>query len=106
LAIDYVQMAMFGEFDVGVIMSTDTDLRPALEAVMDLRLQRGPVWGPSVRWPPGPSPAVTARDSVSLPSTYGATGWMRPTPCQVQTLPTTTWDQMASRTREAVCRRG
>ncbi len=43
LAVDFVQMAMLGEFDVGVIMSTDTDLKPALEAVLRLRPQGGPV---------------------------------------------------------------
>jgi hypothetical protein len=42
LAIDFVQMALLGEFDVGVIMSTDTDLRPALEAVLHLRPLAGP----------------------------------------------------------------
>ena len=42
LAVDFVQMAMAGEYDVGVIMSTDTDLRPALEAVLRLRSQGGP----------------------------------------------------------------
>lgn len=42
LAIDFVQMAMLSEFDVGVIMSTDTDLRPALEAVLRLRPLGGP----------------------------------------------------------------
>ncbi len=31
LAIDFVTMAIEREYDVGVIMSTDTDLRPALE---------------------------------------------------------------------------
>ena len=36
LAVDFVQMAVFGEYDVGVIMSTDTDLKPALEAVLRL----------------------------------------------------------------------
>ena len=33
LAIDYVTMAVDGAYDVGVIMSTDTDLLPALEFV-------------------------------------------------------------------------
>lgn len=33
LAIDFVAMAVRGEYDVGVIMSTDTDLKPALETV-------------------------------------------------------------------------
>jgi uncharacterized LabA/DUF88 family protein len=41
LAVDFVQLAMVEEFDVGVIMSTDTDLRPALDAVLRLR-QGGP----------------------------------------------------------------
>src|SRR6266542_5564667 len=36
LAIDLVVMAMTGEFDIGVLMSTDTDLKPALEAVISL----------------------------------------------------------------------
>ena len=33
LAIDFALMAVRGEYDVGVLMSTDTDLKPALEAV-------------------------------------------------------------------------
>jgi uncharacterized LabA/DUF88 family protein len=33
LAIDFVSMAVAGEYEVGVLMSTDTDLKPALEAV-------------------------------------------------------------------------
>jgi hypothetical protein len=33
LAIDFVSGAVDGRFDVGVIFSTDTDLRPALEFV-------------------------------------------------------------------------
>ena len=33
LAVDFVAMALEKTFDVGVIVSTDTDLRPALEAV-------------------------------------------------------------------------
>lgn len=36
LAIDVVRMAVRGEYDVGVVMSTDTDLKPALEAVMEI----------------------------------------------------------------------
>jgi uncharacterized LabA/DUF88 family protein len=36
LAVDFVMMAVRQEFDVGVIMSTDTDLKPALEAVVSL----------------------------------------------------------------------
>lgn len=41
-AVDFSQMAMLGEFDIGVIMSTDTDLKPALEAVLRLRAVGGP----------------------------------------------------------------
>jgi len=33
LAVDFVMMASRGDYDVGVLMSTDTDLKPALEAV-------------------------------------------------------------------------
>jgi len=36
LAIDLVVMAITGEFDIGVLMSTDTDLKPALEAIPSL----------------------------------------------------------------------
>jgi uncharacterized LabA/DUF88 family protein len=36
LAVDFVMMAVRHEYDVGVIMSTDTDLQPALEAVVSL----------------------------------------------------------------------
>ena len=35
LAIDFVTMAVDGAYDLGVIMSTDTDLLPALEFVRD-----------------------------------------------------------------------
>jgi uncharacterized LabA/DUF88 family protein len=35
LAIDFALMAAKGEYDIGVLMSTDTDLRPALEAVAE-----------------------------------------------------------------------
>lgn len=37
LAVDFVAMAMRGEYDIGVIMSTDTDLKPALEAVLAMK---------------------------------------------------------------------
>src|SRR5438477_471755 len=33
LAIDFVMTAVRGDYDVGVVVSTDTDLKPALEAV-------------------------------------------------------------------------
>ena len=35
LAIDFVMGAVDGRYDVGIIFSTDTDLRPALEAVLN-----------------------------------------------------------------------
>lgn len=41
LAIDFVSMAIAGEFDVGVLMSTDTDLKPALEVVAQLTSTKG-----------------------------------------------------------------
>jgi uncharacterized LabA/DUF88 family protein len=36
LAVDYVMMAVQNQCDVGIIMTTDTDLKPALEAVTRL----------------------------------------------------------------------
>jgi uncharacterized LabA/DUF88 family protein len=41
LAIDFVSMAVAGDFGVGVMMSTDTDLKPALEAVARLTPTQG-----------------------------------------------------------------
>lgn len=41
LAIDFVSMAVAGDFEVGVLMSTDTDLKPALEAVARLAPAQG-----------------------------------------------------------------
>ena len=37
LAVDFVMMAARGEYDVGILFSSDTDLVPALEAVIRLR---------------------------------------------------------------------
>jgi len=42
LAIDFVAMAVQGEYDVGILMSTDTDLRPPLEFVATLTQAGGP----------------------------------------------------------------
>lgn len=36
LAVDFVVMGVRSEYEVGVLMSTDTDLKPALEALADL----------------------------------------------------------------------
>lgn|SRR5487761_1070895 len=41
LAIDFVTKAEAGEYEVGVLMSTDTDLKPALEAVARLTPTQG-----------------------------------------------------------------
>jgi uncharacterized LabA/DUF88 family protein len=38
LALEFVILAVEGDYDVGVIASTDTDLRPAIEYVMDKKL--------------------------------------------------------------------
>ena len=37
LAVDVIRMAMGDEFDIGIVLSTDTDLMPAIEAVYRLR---------------------------------------------------------------------
>jgi uncharacterized LabA/DUF88 family protein len=42
LAIDFVVMAVREEYDVGILMSTDTDLKPALEAVAVATAAGGP----------------------------------------------------------------
>ena len=42
LAVDFVMLAVTGAYDVGILVSTDTDLRPALEAVVALRGRGGP----------------------------------------------------------------
>jgi uncharacterized LabA/DUF88 family protein len=36
LALDFVSMAIKGEYEVGILMSTDTDLKPALELVAQM----------------------------------------------------------------------
>ena len=49
LAVDFVAMALRGEYDVGVLLSHDTDLLPALEAVLDLSPSADPqvaAWAP------------------------------------------------------------
>ena len=40
IAVDFVLMAARGDYDVGILMSADTDLKPALEAVVDLGAAR------------------------------------------------------------------
>lgn len=41
LAIDMVTMAVADQYDVGILASCDTDLAPAVEAVLALRKERG-----------------------------------------------------------------
>jgi hypothetical protein len=42
LAIDFVRLAIEDKYDVGILVSGDTDLKPALEAVWDYRGGLGP----------------------------------------------------------------
>ncbi|NAS24766.1 NYN domain-containing protein [Herbidospora sp. NEAU-GS84] len=42
LAIDYVRLALQDRYDVGILMSTDTDLKPAIATVAELRSSGGP----------------------------------------------------------------
>ena len=42
LALDFALMAVRGEYDVGILMSTDTDMKPALEAVAGMSHSPGP----------------------------------------------------------------
>jgi uncharacterized LabA/DUF88 family protein len=41
LALDFVVMAVRKDFDVDILMSTDTDMKPALEAVAELTASQG-----------------------------------------------------------------
>jgi len=49
LAIDFVVMAVRGEYDAGVLFSTDTDLKPALDAVYELNGKDRP-WPHVAAW--------------------------------------------------------
>lgn len=56
LAVDFVTMAVGGKFDVGVLFSVDTDLKPSLEYVAALNLNKGPIaevaaWRPETAGP-------------------------------------------------------
>jgi uncharacterized LabA/DUF88 family protein len=57
IAIDFVMMAMRNQYDIGVLFSGDTDLLPALEAVVELK---GPQACESAAWVPadGSSPII------------------------------------------------
>lgn len=54
LAVDFVSGALAGRFDVGIIMSTDTDLYPALEAVRS--------YGIDTSWPLAFPPELNLED--------------------------------------------
>ena len=54
LAVDFVSGALTGRFDVGIIMSTDTDLYPALEAVRS--------YGIDISWPFAFPPELNLED--------------------------------------------
>ena len=88
LAIDFVTMAVKGDYDVGILFSVDTDLNPALEAVHALNLKATPevaAW----RGPNAPAKRIGAKtspstwchwldrqafDRVSDPKDYGLSG--------------------------------
>jgi hypothetical protein len=67
LAIDFAVMAARGEYDVGILMSTDTDLRPALEYVFD----QGRAWGkPRAEVAAWSAPGQRRRLSITSGSLY------------------------------------
>jgi hypothetical protein len=49
LAVDFVLLAVRGEYDVGVLFSTDTDMKPALDAVFELNGKERP-WPEVAAW--------------------------------------------------------
>ena len=69
LAIDFVTLGVANKFDVGVLFSTDTDLRPALDAVFELNGKNQP-WPRVAGW----------RGPNHRPRRIGASG-KREVPC-------------------------
>ncbi len=67
---DFVTLAVSGQYDVGVLFSTDTDLAPALDAVYELN-GRGLPWPHVAGWS---GPNISHRR-------IGATGKHRAVPC-------------------------
>lgn len=61
LAVDFVSMAIRGEYEVGVLMSEDTDLKPPLEAVVALPITSQKVHCEVAAWAPPASPARRLR---------------------------------------------
>jgi hypothetical protein len=66
LAVDFVMMAARREFDVGVLFSSDTDLVPALEAVIALRLESPPACDVAAWAAPGMRPRTLSVKGVRL----------------------------------------
>lgn len=66
LAVDFVMMAARREFDVGVLFSSDTDLVPALEAVVALRPGQAPACEVAAWAAPGMRPRLLSVGSVDL----------------------------------------
>ena len=71
LAIDFVRLAITGAYDVGVMMSTDTDLLPALRFVYDHDLGLF-----TLQWQLGVSLRIAGDYGCPEPA-FGATGWTR-----------------------------
>ena len=69
LAIDFVRLAITGAYDVGVMMSTDTDLLPALRFVYDHDL--GVIHAAVAAWG---IPRIAGDYGCPEPA-FGATGW-------------------------------
>ena len=71
LAVDFVKLAVEGDYDVGVMLSTDNDLLPALEVVAATTRA-----GSTSPWPPGALHDIT--NGCASQEGFGATGWTRP----------------------------
>jgi uncharacterized LabA/DUF88 family protein len=66
LALDFALMAVGGNYDVGILMSTDTDMKPALEAVAGMMHSSG-LRAEVASWSAGPGQrsrrlAITSRN--------------------------------------------
>lgn len=74
LAVDYVVMAVRKQYDVGILMSTDTDLKPALDAVRQLNAG-GPPWPEVAAWT-GPNAAPRRIDVTDARGTTAPCHWL------------------------------
>jgi uncharacterized LabA/DUF88 family protein len=66
LAVDFVMMVARGEFEVGILFSSDTDLVPALEAVLALRPQDSPACEVAAWAAPGVRPRSLSVRGASI----------------------------------------